>query len=90
MKTRHKFEVEGYIVCGDQTRELHFKVQSDTKINRLINILCEIMDKNAEDVKNVTILSQTLRCMRYNPDCRLTFRDIAVVGKRNLKVVVEV
>lgn len=99
MKTRHTFNVEGIVVCGENRKLLFFKVRSNTKINRIINILCAIADKQVSEVKDIRIWCNTKTHSEWyfrhhiyaiTNNCDQTFRSLCIVGKKNIKFVLEV
>lgn len=94
MKTRHCFDIVGTVRSKDVSSRMEFRVRSDTNINRIVNILCDTNNLNVNEVKTVVILSRTSKYteFQYVPfDVHkvITFRDIAVVGKKSIEVQVD-
>lgn len=92
MNTRHKFFVIGNVVYDNTTTTLNFKVKSTTKINRIIYILCERIDKDISQIKSCNIWCQ---CMTWSEryyidinDTKITFRDLSIVGKKSITLTV--
>jgi hypothetical protein len=93
MKTRNKFEVLGVIYKGSFAKEVSFLVRSNTSVNRVIQILCLIVDANVADIIKVEVMSGHTHATSihqiFDANIKTTFRELAVVGKRSLSVVVE-
>mgnify|MGYP000137194265 CR=1 FL=1 len=94
MKTRHKFVVDGVITWNGIEKFLSFKVNSDTSIIRIINILCQVANKDASDITSVLVSSTyesygEWQHVNLNKDELLTFRSLALVGRKAIKVVVD-
>lgn len=94
MKTRHCFDIVGTVRSKDVSSRMEFRVRSDTSINRIVNILCEHNNLDVNEVKSVVIISKTKTYSEHNrvpfdPNRNITFRDMAVVGKKSLVVRVD-
>lgn len=97
MKTRHCFDIVGAVRSKDVSdvdTRMEFRVRSDTNINRIVNILCERNNLDVNEVKTVTILSRTstyteIQYVPFDVNQVITFRDMAVVGKKSIEVQVD-
>lgn len=94
MKTRHCFDIVGTVRGEDVSSRMEFRVRSDTNINRVVNILCELNNLDVNEVKTVTILSRTstyteIQYVPFDVNQVITFRDMAVVGKKSIVVRVD-
>jgi hypothetical protein len=94
MKTRHCFDIVGTIRSKDVSNRMHFRVRSDTSINCVVDILCERSNLDVHEVKTVVISSRTPqysehRRVPFDVNTEITFRDMAVVGKKSIEVQVD-
>jgi hypothetical protein len=83
--------VKGNIVHDGETKTIEFVVQSTTCINRIIRILCAIIDKDISQIKGVCVWCQymtwsELHRINYDDNVRITFRDLSVVGKKSITI----
>jgi hypothetical protein len=94
MKTRHCFDIVGTVRSEDVSSRVEFKVRSDTSINRVVKILCERFNLDINEVKSVVIITRTKTYsehhrMPFDVNQVITFRDMAVVGKKSIEVQVD-
>jgi hypothetical protein len=94
MKTRHCFNITGTVRSKDGESSAEFRVRSDTSINRVVQILCESNNLDINDVKSVVIITRTgtyseHHRVPFDVNQVITFRDMAVVGKRSIQVRVD-
>ncbi len=97
MKTRYCFDIVGAVRSkdvSDVNTRMEFRVRSDTSINRIVNILCEHNNLDVNEVKTVVILSRTpkhteIQYVPFDANQVITFRDMAVVGKKSIEVQVD-
>lgn len=92
MNTRYTFFVTGNVVYDNITTTLIFKVKSTTKVNRMIGILCESINKDISQIKSCIIWSQCMTRSEYHyidvNDTDITFRDLSIVGKKSITLTV--
>ena len=94
MKTRHCFDIVGIVRSKDGEISIEFKVRSDTSINRVVQILCEQNNLDINEVKSVVIITRTgtyseHHRVPFDVNQVITFRDMAVVGKKSMMVRVD-
>jgi hypothetical protein len=94
MRTRYCFNVVGTVRSKDFSSSTHFRVRSDTSINRVVEILCEKNNLDIHEVKTVTIITRTKQYSQhhrvpFDANKEITFRDEAVVGKKSIEVQVD-
>lgn len=94
MKTRLCFDIVGMVRSKDGESSAEFKVRSDTSINRVVQILCERNNLDINEVKSVVIITRTKtysehQRVPFDVNQVITFRDMAVVGKKSIVVRVD-
>jgi hypothetical protein len=94
MKTRHCFDIVGTVRSENVSSQIEIKVRSDTSINRVVQILCERFNLDISEVKSVVIITRTKTYSEhhrvpFDVNQVITFRDMAVVGKKSIEVHVD-